>query len=142
MAWQNPSPLSGRVDTPHGLIVRLITALWLVVVTSVTIAGCGRQMPAGPATTAPITISGYVHAEGTFEAGEPTLSDVVVTVRDAEGSSRTSISNGLGFYSVSARSGTITITASKEGYTSRSASFDISADTVLNFSLTAVTVGR
>jgi hypothetical protein len=141
MAGQNPSPLSGRVDTPHGLIVRLITALFFVV-TSVTIAGCDRQMPAAPATAAPITISGYVYAEGTSEAGEPTLSDVTVMVQDAEGSPRTVISNGLGFYSVSTRSGTITITASKPGYTSRSASFDISADTVLNFSLTPIAVER
>jgi carboxypeptidase family protein len=109
-----------------------------VLVTSmcVVLASCAQQLPGAPDAGAPLTISGYVYQDESAESGEPLLADVLITVQGAEGSPRTAKTNGKGFYIVSVPAGTISITASKEGYATRASNFDLSKSTVLNFSLT------
>jgi carboxypeptidase family protein len=95
--------------------------------------GCGGQLPAAPGVG---LLSGHVYQLGTPDAGEPILTNVMITVQEADGSPQTVMSNGVGFYAVAVRAGTISITASKVGYATRVSSFDLSNSTVLNLSLT------
>jgi hypothetical protein len=105
----------------------------VVVGMGAVVAGCGGELPTAPDGRL-LTISGYVYAQATA-SGEPVIGDVVITVQEVEGPPHTAISDGLGFYTVSVRAGTISITASKLGYATRASSFDMSNSTVLNFSL-------
>lgn len=107
-----------------------------VVIASVSVGalGCGGQLPTAP-DVGRLTISGHIYQLGRPDAGEPRLANVVISVQEADGSPQTVMSNGLGFYSVAVRAGTISITASKIGYATRVSSFDLSDSTVLNFSL-------
>ena len=97
--------------------------------------GCGGQVPNAP-DVGLVTISGYVYQQGTVEAGEPRLANVLITVQEEDGLPRMVMSNGVGFYAVAVRAGTIWITASRVGYATRVSTFDFSDSTVLNFSLT------
>ena len=116
----------------HGRPPRLDLVVAGVVAAAV---GCGGQVPSAP-DVGLLTISGHVYQQETVEAGEPRLADVLITVQEEDGSPRTVMSNGVGFYTVAVRAGTIWITASKVGYATRVSTFDFSDSTVLNFSLT------
>jgi hypothetical protein len=103
----------------------------------VVVHACAQQLPGAPSATTLLTISGYVYQQETPELGEPALADVLITVQETEGFVRTAQTDGMGFYTVSLRAGTtISITASKVGYTTRSSTVDLSKSAVLNFSLT------
>jgi hypothetical protein len=69
-------------------------------------------------------------------AGEPPLADVVIMLRDAAGTESTAVSDRRGFYTLRAAPGVVVVSAAKEGYDTQESQFDISASTVLNFSLT------
>ena len=101
--------------------------------------GCGGQSPLAPAEGSKpsvaelVTVSGQVYVDATW--GEPPIRDASITVtRDGE-ESIVSTNRG-GFYRISVKSGSLSITASKEGYESKAWSLVLSNDTVLNFSLT------
>ena len=68
-------------------------------------------------------------------AGEPPIADVLITVTDEDGAASSATTNGAGFYSVRAATGPVVVTASKEGYRTRLARFEVTDSTVLNFSL-------
>jgi len=116
----------------HGRPPRLDVVAAGVVAAAV---GCGGQVPSAP-DVGLVTISGHVYQQGTAEAGEPRLDNVLITVQEENGLPRTVMSNGVGFYTVAVRAGTICITASKAGYATRVSTFDFSDSTVLNFGLT------
>ena len=68
------------------------------------------------------TISGHVYRQETPALGEPMLVDGPITVKDADGEATTALSDdGNGFYVIAVRTGAISITASKEGYTAKPA---------------------
>ena len=98
------------------------------------VTGCGTQPPAAPGLGL-LTVSGYVYQRGSAGDGEPLLDEALITVQEGQGSPQTAISNDRGFYTVSVRAGSISITASKAGYVTRASHFDVSDDTTLNFSL-------
>src|SRR5262245_38431726 len=97
-------------------------------------AGCegGPQAP----TAVPATISGYVYQRPTAEFGEPLLPDVLITIELADGSRCSTRTDGAGFYTVSVTRGIVAISAAKAGYQTNRSRFELSGDTVLNFSLT------
>ena len=97
------------------------------------VAGCDGG-PHGP-TAVPASISGHVYQRPTAEFGEPMLSDVLITVERADGSQYTTRTDAAGFYTVSVTRGIIAIIAAKEGYQTNRSQFELSRDTVLNFSL-------
>jgi hypothetical protein len=96
--------------------------------------GCGRSSPTAPASAGP-TVSGYVYEVMLPGSGEPPIADVLITVTDDTGEATTGKTDGAGFYSVGAATGTVVVTASKDGYKSRQARFDVTDSTVLNFAL-------
>src|SRR5687768_13299359 len=61
------------------------------------LAGCAGALPAAPGGAAP-TLSGHIYQDHTASRGEPLLEDAIVTVTDADGSSRTAVSDRVGFY--------------------------------------------
>ena len=63
------------------------------------------------------------------------LPDVLITIEEADGSQSTTRTNAGGFYTVSVTRGIISITAAKAGYQTNRSHFELSSDTVLNFSL-------
>ena len=97
------------------------------------VAGCDGP-PQGP-TAVPARVTGYVYQRPTAEFGEPMLSDVLITIEQADGSHPTTRTNAAGFYTVSVTRGIISITAAKEGFQTNRSQFELSRDTVLNFSL-------
>jgi Carboxypeptidase regulatory-like domain len=102
----------------------------------VVVLGCGGHLPGAPGDIMPLTISGYVYEQEVAGSGEPMLAEVLITVQETDGSPRSAKSDGVGFYTVPVRAGTISITASKVGYGTRASSFYMSKSTVLSFSLT------
>lgn len=98
------------------------------------LAACGEGMPQGP-TAVPATITGHVYQRPTAELGEPMLPDVLITIEQADGSHCTTRTNAGGFYTVSVTRGIISISAAKAGYQTNRSQFELSSDTVLNFSL-------
>ena len=100
-------------------------------------------MPQGPTavpatitgTAVPATITGHVYQRPTAELGEPMLPDVLITIEQADGSHCTTRTNAGGFYTVSVTRGIISISAAKAGYQTNRSQFELSSDTVLNFSL-------
>lgn len=104
-------------------------------------SGCGGSLAASnpiQPTSQPVadvaTISGRIYASvGPLYAS---IGDAVVVVNEADGSSATVASDADGFYKISARRGSVTVTASKEGYEAKQWQFDLLNDTVVNFSLT------
>jgi hypothetical protein len=127
-----PDPHStGRyADLPPAGVTLFIVGMCVIVL------ACGRQLPGAPDDVQLLTISGYVYQQETSEFGEPKLTDVLITVSEGDRSPRTTRSDAVGFYTVSVRTGTISITAAKAGYGTRASSFDMSINMVLNFSLT------
>ena len=115
---------------------QMMKAVALVLVAgSLVAASCGGQSPVAPAPQPPKlpTISGQVQANVTW--GDPPLANAVVEVTGADGSKRTGISDDDGFYRIATGPGSVTVTASKSGYATKSAEFMLVTDTVLNFSL-------
>ena len=80
-------------------------------------------------------LTGYVYEVMLPGAGEPPIADVVITVTEDDGETSSARTDGAGFYSVRAATGTVVVTASKEGYKTRQSRFDVTDSTVLNFSL-------
>jgi hypothetical protein len=111
--------------------------LWAVILGS---SACGGSLgspspiPQASQPAADIApISGRIYAnDGSLY---PPVPDALIEVNDADGTSRTVVSDADGFSRISARRGSITITASKEGYEAKQWQFDLLNDTVLNFSL-------
>ena len=95
--------------------------------------GCG-QSPVAPASAVP-TLTGYVYEVMQPGAGEPPIADVVITVTEDDGETSSARTDSAGFYSVRAATGTVVVTASKDGYKTRQSRFDVTDSTVLNFSL-------
>ena len=99
----------------------------------------GCTSPVAPDRTQPPivipTISGSVYESVTW--GDPPLADAVVEVAGADGSKKTGISDAAGFYKIAAGPGTVTVTASKPGYETKTLEFMLVTDTVLNFSLSS-----
>jgi hypothetical protein len=95
--------------------------------------GCGRESPVAP-TGGPLMISGYIYKQMT-PGGEPPIADVLITVRHAGGVETTTSSDGRGFYSVRTATGTVVVTAARDGYETGESRFDVTDSTVLNFSL-------
>ena len=89
------------------------------------------QQPTAPEDAAAITGQIYDNATGVDRA----IPDALVEVNQSDGSSLTATTNANGFYRIVARRGAVTITASKDGYESTQWQFDLTNDTVLNFSL-------
>jgi hypothetical protein len=83
-------------------------------------------------------VSGRVYHLGTAELGEPNLVDVLITIDSADSSRRTTVTNATGFYSLSASAGIVSISAAKSGFQTNRSTFELSRDTVLNFSLIPV----
>jgi hypothetical protein len=115
--------------TKSGMCLVVLLAVW----------GCGgsltapdpiQQRPEPAADVA--TISGRIYASGPVQ---PPIGDATVEVNEADGSSATVVTDADGFYRISARRGSVTITASKDGYEAKQWQFDLLNDTVLNFSL-------
>jgi ferric-dicitrate binding protein FerR (iron transport regulator) len=112
-------------------------ALWLL---TMTFAGCGGSLsspsaipPAAQPTTDVAVISGQIY---TNALGHPPLAAARVEVNVADGSSTSVASNADGAYRITVRRGSVTVTASKEGYEAKQWQFDLLNDTVVNFSLT------
>jgi hypothetical protein len=80
------------------------------------------------------TISGHVYFQDP-PRGEPMIGGVLIAVQAHDGSASRTNSNADGYYSLSVPSGSVSITASKEGYEVKTSRFVLAADTVLNFSL-------
>ena len=97
------------------------------------VAGC-EGGPQGP-TAVPARISGYVYQRPSADLGEPMLADVLITVEQVDGAQRTTRTNAAGFYTVFVTRGIVSISATKAGYQTNRSQFDLSSDTVLNFSL-------
>lgn len=97
------------------------------------VASCGGG-PQGP-TAVPARISGYVYQRPSAELGEPMLADVLITVEQIDGAQRTTHTNAAGFYTVFVTRGIVSISAAKAGYQTNQSEFELSSDTVLNFSL-------
>ena len=136
MVRPNPSTCLIQGERSRDESVRPQLFVMLVAAMTSVISSCGKPLPTAP--DAFMTISGYVYQQQTPELGEPGLSDVLVTVQEEGGTTRTAQTNGVGFYVVSVRTGTVSIMASKEGYTTGGTNFDLSSNTVLNFSLTPI----
>jgi hypothetical protein len=111
---------------------------WLFALTFA--AGCGGSL-AGPTpiqqglqpAAEVARISGRVYASvGPLYAP---ITSAVIEVNEADGSSVAVTSDADGFYQITARRGSVTITASCEGYEAKHWQFDLLNDTVLNFSL-------
>ncbi len=110
-----------------------------VLTVSLAGSGCGESLTGPdrlPQSSEPAvdvaTISGQIYEIGPLYQA---IGAAVVEVNEADGSSVRTASNAEGFYQISARRGTITITASKQGYEAKQWQFDLLKDTVLNFSL-------
>jgi Carboxypeptidase regulatory-like domain len=84
-------------------------------------------------TDSRVTLSGQIYAS--VGPGDPPIADARLDVIDADGYRSTVPSDSSGFYRISVRRGSITVTASKEGYDAKQWRFDLLSDTVLNFSL-------
>ena len=79
-------------------------------------------------------LTGYVYEVMLPGAGEPPIADVVITVTEEDGETSSARTDSVGFYSVRAATGTVVVTASKDGYKTRQSRFDVTDSTVLNFS--------
>jgi hypothetical protein len=109
-------------------------ALALVAV-ALAVAGCGPSPVAPDGQQVIPTLSGQVQQNVTW--GDPPLADALVEVTGADGLKRTGFSDDDGFYKIVAAPGTVTVTASKPGFETKTSEFVLVTDTVLNFSLTA-----
>lgn len=104
-----------------------------VMLTAVGLAGCDSASPLSPGSR-PVTISGYVYAQGSSD-GEPMIDNAVIAVEDGGGSRAQAATRSDGFYALMVRPGRVSITASKDGFEAKALQVEVSADTILNFSL-------
>jgi hypothetical protein len=117
---------------------RLLCCVVALVLTSL---GCADRSPLAPAdarqgpkaAAAAAKVSGWVYQQVVW--GDPPLAETLITVTHSDGSERTTVSDGSGFYELSVPAGTISITAFKEGYEAKTWEFSLLKDTVLNFGL-------
>jgi hypothetical protein len=104
-------------------------------------AGCTRGLPLDPDRTAEVqeppsgvvTISGQIYQRTDW--ADPPLADAIVQLQEPDGSLKSVFTDADGFYTLSARTGRIRLTASKEGHGSKTQELTLSKDTVLNFGL-------
>lgn len=122
----SPAPATPR-HRRHATGVLVLVALGLL-------ANCG-QSPHSPTAT-PRMVSGHVYQFGATEFGEPMLADVLITIEQADGVLLTARTNATGFYAIWATGGVISISATKPGFRAKRTQFELTDDTVLNFSLT------
>ena len=80
-------------------------------------------------------LTGYVYVVMLPGAGEPPISGVLITVTQDDGGTSSARTDDAGFYRVAAATGSVVVTASKEGYRTRESRFDVTDSTVLNFAL-------
>lgn len=114
--------------------------LLCLVAVILTATGCGRS-PLAPDVPEPqrspaaelATISGWVYAS--VEWADPALPDALVEIHAADGSQTATLSDANGFYEVSVRPGTISVTSSKEGHGTKTCEVRLVTNTVLNFFL-------
>jgi hypothetical protein len=110
-------------------------ASWVLMV---TLVGCGGSLnspsavPQRPQPTEHAVISGQIYANA---QGHAPIAASRVEVNEADGSSTSVASDADGAYRISVRRGSVTVTASREGYEAKQWQFDLLNDTVLNFSL-------
>jgi len=109
-------------------------AVCLAVLSSCAALGACGGSPVAPAGAPPL-LTGYVYKVMLPGAGEPPIADVLITVTDDDGAESSARTDDAGFYSVRAAVGAVVVTASKDGYKTREARFEVSDSTVLNFSL-------
>jgi hypothetical protein len=114
--------------------LRLLSAGLLILA---VLPGCDGQLPGSPSRDS-LIVSGYVYQAMRPGSGEPPLADVLIVLRDAAGTESTAVSDQRGFYMLRAAPGVVVVSAAKEGYDTEKSQFDISASTVLNFSLKAI----
>lgn len=112
---------------------RLWRFVFYVLPVLAAVAGCARQLPG--AATRLLTISGHIYQQETPALGEPGITNVLITISDGQSPERTALSGPDGFYTVSVLAGSISISASKDGYGTQMSEFALVGDTVLNFSL-------
>lgn len=102
-------------------------------------SGCGGSLTAPDALQQPVPPADVAAISGRIYASDgpiyPPIADALVEVNEADGTSATTVSDANGFYRISVRRGSVTITASKDGYEAMQWQFDLLNDTVLNFSL-------
>jgi hypothetical protein len=121
-----------------------LAPVWVVMLALLTLSACGEQAsPVSPtinassasvSASAPLMISGYVYRE-VSSAGEPPIEDAVITLRDAQGTESTAMSDRQGYYRINTTQGEVVVTATKEGYSTRESRFDVTDSMVLNFGL-------
>ena len=112
--------------------LRLFSAALLVLA---VLPGCGGQLPVSPGSD-PLLVSGYVYQEMAPASGEPPLADALITLRDAEGTVNTAVSDHRGFYTIRAAPGVVLVRVAKDGYDTRESHVALTDSIVLNFSLT------
>lgn len=96
-------------------------------------ANCGGPAPMAPTRVVTPTISGQVHES--VDWGDPPLAAAVVEVTGGDGVKKTGMSDDSGFYRIAAGPGSVTVTASKPGFATKTTEFLLMTDMVLNFSL-------
>ena len=111
--------------------LRLFSAALLLLA---VLPGCGGQLPVSPGSD-PLLVSGYVYREMAPASGEPPLADALITLRDANGTESTAVSDHRGFYTIRASPGVVVVRATKDGYDTRESHVDLTDSIVLNFSL-------
>ena len=105
-------------------------------------SGCADHLPVAPTgpgsstvlTAESATLTGQVYAR--VDWGDPPLAHVVIDVKTADGSDKSTITDDDGFYELVVRPGVISITASSDGYEAKTWELTLLRDTVLNFGLT------
>ena len=114
---------------------------WAVLFALVVMTACADHgSPLSPTSTrgsarnAALMVSGYVYQQAS-DVGEPPISDVLITLRDAQGAESTATTDRRGFYSVRATAGEVVVIAAKDGYNTRESRFEVTDSTVLNFGL-------
>src|SRR2546428_9313772 len=130
------------MQTVDGLnkLVKTRTLIGLVALI-LAVSGCSSPSPVAPGTTRPVsegaalfaTISGQVYANVTW--ADPPIAEATIEVTAADGSIKTTLSDDNGLYTISVRGGNVSITASKDGYETKSWQLALVKDLVLNFGL-------
>lgn len=111
-----------------------------LVISAAGLWGCGGSLtapdavPQRPSVSADLaTISGQVY-DGSDPVYGP-IAGALVKVTAGDGSGTVVTADEQGFYRASIVRGSVTITASKDGYEAKQWQFDLLNDVVLNFSL-------
>lgn len=101
--------------------------------------GCGGSptAPDAPQETIPAdelaTISGQIYDN--VGGADRAIVEALVEVNPSDGSSIRAMTSASGAYRLTVRRGSVTVTASKDGYESTQWQFDLTNDIVLNFGL-------